>query len=135
MSFGYPYLDEVRKYKKDLEKKLQKCIGENQLDMLKMEVKASASCKRRHILRYILLDRLPILSLNLIREHILTSIVRAITSTLKYIHIKFLLVINYFTNLPDSVVLLLLSVALIRYYTEIYSQGQIQREYFGGGKD
>ena len=68
--FGHTLLQEVKKYKKDSEEKLQKRDREKQLDILNMEVKASASYK----------------SLNLIRYWHLTSIVRTIASTLKPIY-------------------------------------------------
>ena len=47
--FGHPYLDKVRKYWKDSKEKLQKLVREKQLDMLQMEVKASASYGRLRI--------------------------------------------------------------------------------------
>lgn len=44
--FGHLCLDKVRKYKKDSEEKLRKLVREKQHHMLKMEVKATANCKR-----------------------------------------------------------------------------------------
>ena len=54
--FGHPYLEEIRKCKKDVKDKMQKVIKENQFEMLRNETKAVTVWERLRILKSILLQ-------------------------------------------------------------------------------
>ena len=102
--------------------------------MHKMEVKASANCERLRILRSILLQPFTYfkpesnkrLSTNKYCNSDCINTKKYVLFLTGYIMI---LLIHY-----GAVVTLLLSVALIQYYAEIYLRHQIPREHPGGGK-